>query len=96
VANLNPNVDEARERARQLYAWADGYEDTNERHARRCRVVARSLLDVCDAYEAERDGRVAAQANYERALATILSHDFGAALIEERARATAVDNPFVS
>lgn len=93
---LNPNVDEVRDRARQLWAWADGYEDTNEQHARRCRMVARDVIDLCEAYEAEHDGRVQMTSNYKRALATILSHEFGAMLIEERARAAVVDNPFVS
>lgn len=62
-----------RQRARELWAWADGYEDTNEAHARRCRLVARDVLDLCKAYEAEQNGRVAMQGNYERALGVIQS-----------------------
>lgn len=62
---------EAEQRARELWAWADGYQDTNEGHARRCRVVARDVLELIAELDAERSARVAMQENYRRALAVI-------------------------
>jgi len=59
------------QRARELWAWADGYEDTNEQHARRCRMVARDVLELLPELESERSARVAMQANYHRALAVM-------------------------
>jgi hypothetical protein len=70
---VSVDVDEVRGRARDLWAWADGYEETNEGHARRCRMVARDVLDLLDAYEDERSGRVAMQSNYQRCLDLIQS-----------------------
>ena len=61
----------AEQRARELWAWADGYEDTNEQHARRCRMVARDVLELIPELEAERSGRRAMQENYQRALAVM-------------------------
>lgn len=77
---MTPNVAAITQRARELWAWADGYEDTNEAHARRCRLVARDVLDLVRAYEAEQHARVAMQANYERALAVISSRVYAQAV----------------
>lgn len=70
---MTVDVAAIRQRARELWVWADGYEDTNAEHARRCRLVARDVDELANAYDAEHDGRVAMQNNYERALAVISS-----------------------
>lgn len=95
---MTPNVSALRQRARELWAWADGYEDTNEAHARRCRVVARDVLDLCNAYEAEHDTRVAMQASYERAITVIQSRRYAQAVARELRDAettTTLDNPLL-
>lgn len=88
------DVDATRARARDLWAWADGYEDTNAGHASRCRLVARDVLDLAEALEAEQGARVAMQENYQRCLDLISSRAYERMLEAPIVRPNGV-NPFV-
>jgi hypothetical protein len=73
---MAPDLEAIATRARELWAWADGYEETNAEHARRCRLVARDVGELIDAYQAEASGRRAMQANYERAMGIMSSRAY--------------------
>lgn len=73
---MRVNAEAITTRARDLWSWADGYEETNATRAAACRVVARDVLDLIEAYEAEQSGRVAMQANYQRCLDLISSRAY--------------------
>jgi hypothetical protein len=81
-------------RARDMFAWADGYEGVDESTARRCRSVARDALDLAQAYRDERQGREAMQRNYQRVLGLLTTRERQQE-IEHAADATSGDNPFV-
>lgn len=82
------DVDGARQRAAGLFAFADGFEASDGDGARRCRMVARDVGELIEAYEAERSARDAFQANYERALAVMQSRLYRQACAQD-------GNPFL-
>lgn len=56
-------------RATELIAFTDGLDDAGmHESARRSRLVARDVLELTEALRAERSGREAAQASYQRCL----------------------------
>ena len=81
------------DRLRELRAWADGYQETNEQRARSVRSLINDLEELLVAYADEKRGRIAMQANYERAL-----HVMSTRLYQRSAygpRPEPVENPFL-
>ena len=69
---LNVIVGDAAQRANELIAFMNGFEEAGlPQAARLSRVVARDLLEVLDQLYAERSVRRAMQENYERCLSII-------------------------
>jgi hypothetical protein len=76
---VHVDLADAETQARELIAWADGYEETNEANARRVRAFCRNTLDLIDELQAERGARVAMQGNYRRCLDVLSSRIYAAA-----------------
>ncbi len=73
-----------RSRAERFIVFCDGLEEAGLiSYAHRGRVVARDLLDLMLAYEAEHDARVAMQRNYERAIGVMQSRRYAQAIVRE-------------
>lgn len=65
---MSVDLDATASHARELIAWADGYQHLNQDGARRVRAFCNDTLQLVDELHAERSARIAMQTSYRRAL----------------------------